>query len=122
MGMPGGRPKALVNVSGGVDGGSWNRDDVIIMAPENSAAGLMRVSAAGGTVSAVTIPEATERQVFPMFLPDGKHFLYIRISAPEKRGIYVGSLDARPEQQDSRRLLASAGTYAPLYVPSPIFV
>lgn len=107
-------------MSAGVDGGSWNRDDAIIIATANSATGLMRVSAKEGTVSPIIISEAAaERQVFPTFLPDGKHFLYIRITTPEKRGIYVGSLDARPEQQDSTRLLASAGTYAPLYVPSP---
>ncbi len=29
---------------------------------------------------------------FPQFLPDGRHFLYFRIAAPDQRGVYVGEL------------------------------
>lgn len=46
-----------------------------------------------------------EAHAFPSFLPDGRHFIYIR--APQEIGIYVGSLDAKPDQQSSKRMLAT---------------
>ena len=45
---------------------------------------------------------------WPQFLPDGKHFLYERVSADaDKAGVYIGSIDAQPNQQSMQRLLAS---------------
>jgi hypothetical protein len=51
--------------------------------------------------------------MFPSFLPDGRHFIYLR--APEDPGIYVGSVDAKPEQQSSKRMVATPlmSGYAP---------
>ena len=43
----------------------------------------------------------------PTFLPDGKRFLYFRSGPPEIQGVYVGSLDAEPEEQSRERILAS---------------
>jgi len=55
--------------------------------------------------------------VLPSFLPDGRHFLYMRASStPENTGVYLGSLKTKPEEQDSRRLLPT--TSVPVYVPS----
>jgi len=57
-----------------------------------SAAGLMRVSAGGGSASPLTRSDPARqeaRHVLPWFLPDGRHFLYLRVSAtPENSGIY----------------------------------
>jgi eukaryotic-like serine/threonine-protein kinase len=54
---------------------------------------------------------------FPWFLPDGRHFLYLRTSdQPENGGVYIGSLDAKPEGQDPKRLLITA--HQAIYVPS----
>src|SRR5262249_20161611 len=39
---------------------------------------------------------------FPVFLPDGNHFLYTEIGAPEKNGVYLNSLDGN----ENRRVLA----------------
>jgi len=40
---------------------------------------------------------------FPSFLPDGKHFVYLRRSGSrENSGVFIGSIDATPEQQDSK--------------------
>lgn len=51
------------------------------------------------------------------FLPDGRHFLYARSSfARDMSGVFVGSIDAKPEQQDSRRLIATRGSVA--YAPA----
>jgi eukaryotic-like serine/threonine-protein kinase len=81
----------------------------------------MRVSAAGGSPSLLTKPNLDKRHetghFLPVCLPDGRHFLYLRTSSiPENTGIYVGSLDAKPEEQSATRLLAS--TSGATYVPS----
>jgi dipeptidyl aminopeptidase/acylaminoacyl peptidase len=91
---------------------------VIIFA--DSARGVMQVSAAGGVASPLTTIDPSRKElvhVLPSFLPDGRHFLYQRTSnIPEKNGVYIGSLNTKPEEQDSRRLLTS--TSGPVYVPS----
>ena len=79
----------------------------------------MRVSAAGGTASQLTIhdPERQERtHNHPTFLPDGRHFLYLRYSTiPEDSGVYVGSLDVKPEEQSTRQILST--NFGPVYIP-----
>jgi Tol biopolymer transport system component len=81
--------------------------------------GLLRVADRGGAPSPVTTLDRSRKEAFhaePDFLPDGRHFLYGRIGGSEDAfGVYVGSLDAKPEQQSSQRLLenASAAIYAP---------
>ena len=56
--------------------------------------------------------------VFPWFLPDGRHFLYVRVAreAPEGSGVYLGSLDDRPGAAPPQRLLASG--FGAAYVPT----
>ena len=100
-------------------GGSWSRDGVIIFGNINNH-GIMRVSEAGGTASPVTVPDGSRGESYdvePTFLPDGRHFLYLRTfrATPEKNGVYVGWLDAQPSQQDSKQLLAA--TTGPTYIP-----
>ena len=75
-------------------GASWNRNGVIIFAPD-IAGPLMRVSEAGGTpvpVTKVSSPVWTHRN--PHFLPDGDRFLFnVRNSDTEAvASIAVGSL------------------------------
>ena len=43
----------------------------------------------------------------PAFLPDGKHYLYLRSGAAGVVGIYAGSLDAKPKDQSRERILAA---------------
>ena len=62
------------------------------MAPNSVA--IYRVSAAGGVPVQVTKPGTEESQRFPLFLPDGRHFLYMVLgNKPDATGIYAGSLD-----------------------------
>jgi eukaryotic-like serine/threonine-protein kinase len=107
----------LCDLSGEAFVGSW-RDGAIIFA-QNSA-GVMQVSAAGGFPSPLTTNDSSRKETdhdFPSFLPDGRHFIYLRLSGvPENRGAYVGSLDAKPEDQNRRRLLA-ADDFPVTYVP-----
>jgi eukaryotic-like serine/threonine-protein kinase len=110
----GGPPVALCDAPDQVVGGSWNRDGVILFRKDGT---LMRVSAAGGTPSVVIPAVAGNNYAFPEFLPDGRHFLYLRgLPKPGDTGFYVGSLDVKPEQQSTQRLMDAA--FQPVYVPS----
>jgi len=116
--ISGGPAQTLCDVQGTAVGGSWNRDGVIVFA--DNARGLMQVSADGGVASALTTFDPSRKEVvhvLPSFLPDGRHFLYLRASStPDNSGVYVGSLNTKPEEQDSRQLLPTR--YGPVYVPS----
>jgi hypothetical protein len=71
---------------------------------------LFRVPAAGGTAVPVTaLAKGEFGHRFPQFLPDGRHFLYLTVSPadPNRTGIYAGSIDAKPEEQSLKRLLAT---------------
>jgi eukaryotic-like serine/threonine-protein kinase len=119
--IAGGPAQALCDVQGAVVGGAWNRDGVIVFAVfSDNTRGLMQVSAAGGVAFPLTTFDPSRKEVahvLPSFLPDGRHFLYLRASTTsENSGVYVGSLNIKPEEQDSRRLIAT--TSGPVYVPS----
>lgn len=88
-----------------VQGGTWSRDGVILYARTSS--NLEQVAATGGTPIPVTMLTAAERaHRWPQFLPDGRRFLYLRVSnSPEETGVYVGSLDAAPAEQNRQPLL-----------------
>jgi eukaryotic-like serine/threonine-protein kinase len=94
--LTGSPPQTLCDTTGpNLSGGSWNRDGVIIFGSAN--AGLTRVSASGGATSRVTALDASRkesRHAFPTFLPDGRHFLYLRTSVrgAEPRRIALGRL------------------------------
>jgi serine/threonine protein kinase/Tol biopolymer transport system component len=98
-------------------GGAWNQDGVIVF---GSPIGLFRVPASGGVPVQITAADPARQEVFhiePSFLPDGRHFVYTHYSSDqEKSGIYVGSVDAKPEQQSSKFLVAS--NWGPVYAPS----
>ena len=118
--ITGGPAQTICDVPTGIFvGGSWNDDGVIIFAM--GYVGVMRVSAAGGVASPVTKVDASRRevtQVFPFFLPDGRHFLYYRFSnGPEGSGLYAGSLDVKPDEQSSAKLLTSTAGMV-VFVPS----
>ena len=91
--VEGGEPVTLADAASG-SGVTWNADGTIVFAP-TAQSGLLRVSSAGGVPSPVTeLSPGDLGHVFPRFLPDGRHFLYlVRAPAPRK-GIYVASLDA----------------------------
>ena len=88
-------------------GGSWSRNDVIVF----SSNVLMRVPASGGTPAPLTALDASRKEIghyLPTFLPDGRRFLYLRVSpTTDESGIYVGTVDVKPEQQDTHRLVAT---------------
>ncbi|PYS57229.1 MAG: hypothetical protein DMF74_26580 [Acidobacteria bacterium] len=78
-------------------GGTWNRDGVIVFV--RLADGLYSIPATGGTPMRVTTFDKSRNEivhVWPYFLPDGRHFLYLaRSSQVDKSAIFVGSLDSK---------------------------
>ena len=119
--VSGGGAETLCEITGGIVlGGSWNRDGIIIFGTNNT--GLMRVSANGGPASPLTTLDSSRGELlhsYPVFLPDGRHFIYHRTSGKlGSNGIYVDSLDAKPEEQGSRRLLTTS--YDAIYVASSV--
>jgi serine/threonine protein kinase len=105
--IAGGPAQTLCETPDLVIGGAWRRDGVIIFGQARGA--IMRVSANGGSSSPVTALDSSRKETWhvqPSFLPDERHFIYLRGShGPENTGIYIGSLDAKPEEQDLRLLV-----------------
>jgi eukaryotic-like serine/threonine-protein kinase len=108
----GGPPQVLCDATVGAAVGTWSRDAVILFSTSDVGAPLQRVNAAGGACTVATKPEGDSSHVFPAFLPDGNHFVYLVRNGDEaKRGLYVAALD----NPTPRRLLAdeSSAVFAP---------
>jgi Tol biopolymer transport system component len=87
----GGPARTIAKVPGAF-GGTWNGAGTIVI---GSNAGLLQVPAAGGTPAPAlgTSPGAATTRRFPVFLPDGEHFLYTQVAAEGvSPGIYVATL------------------------------
>src|ERR1700681_615504 len=99
MDASGGKLQILCDAPNG-RGGTWNRDGVIVFTPD-SQGGLVRVSSSGGSPVEMTKPDASRLETshrWPIFLPDGKHFLYLGANFAgqlENNAIFVGSLDSQ---------------------------
>ena len=108
--VTGGPSQTLCDASNGRRG-AWNRDGVIVFAPSFGGV-LERVPAVGGVPAPATTQEGAGGHRFPVFLPDGHHFLYVVNQATaEKNGIFLASLDS----PNGRRVLAdiSSPAFAP---------
>ena len=85
-------------------GGSWGTSGTIIIAPGRLAP-IYRVAADGGTPVAVTQTQpsagaAVDSHRWPYFLPDGKHFLYLRTpygQCNEQTEIRFASLESKQD-------------------------
>jgi hypothetical protein len=106
--LGGGAPQTLAPAENGT-GGTWNTDGVIVFSNSNSA--LMRVSATGGVVAAVTtLGPLQEAHVAPHFLPDGHRFSFFVNRGVDTVGIYLGALDGRAP---TRLTQGGPGQYLP---------
>ena len=75
----------------GVLGGTWNRNGDILLGGLSS---IQRVSDAGGTVT--DLPKQTgARETWPVFLPDGRHYLATIYADPGSKqgGVWLSSMD-----------------------------
>ena len=96
-------------------GGSWNKNDIILFAPDFEKSVIHKVAAAGGIATPVTVLDTafkdyTHRWV--EFLPDDKHFLYYartqREAGGEQDAICLGSL----ETEETKRLFPAKSNMA----------
>jgi len=97
----GGPPQALCDSAAG-SAGTWGRDGTILFSEFGAGReGIYRVSSEGGDPAPVTSLDRARgesSQAWPVFLPDGKHFLFLSGafgSEKEKRTIVAGSLGSR---------------------------
>jgi len=94
----GGTAQVVCDASHG-RGGAWNQEGIILFSPDFFT-GLSRVSSAGGTPIEVTKTDAGRLESshrWPVFLPDGRHFLYLAGNFSghfESNQIFMGSLDS----------------------------
>jgi hypothetical protein len=95
LAIAGGPPIVITPASSQPLGASWNQEGTILFALV--AGEIRRVSASGGTPVAVTAVDRENEENshrFPLFLPDGRRFLYyVQSGKPHVAGIYLGSLD-----------------------------
>jgi eukaryotic-like serine/threonine-protein kinase len=111
-----GAPQTLCDAPSNVSG-TWSTSGWILFS-RGVADGLYRVLATGGTPERITQVDASRNELehtWPVFLPDGRHFLYLaRNAQPENSAIYVGSIDSK----ETKRLLQahSSAEYAPGYL------
>jgi Tol biopolymer transport system component len=100
----GGAPEAVSGLQ--PLGGSVNSDGTILF---GATGGIMRIPASGGNPTPVVKATAENQNVhaFPVFLPDGRHFLYMRGAPEGKRAIYLGDLEATSEAQSATPLVST---------------
>jgi eukaryotic-like serine/threonine-protein kinase len=114
--ISGGPVETVCALDGEPVGGSWSNSGVMIFGLFGGP--LMRVPASGGVATPLTVLDTAHGDVAhtePQFLPDGTHFLYLRDTGTNGF-MSVGSLNAKPEEQDSKRLVETE--YGAAYVPS----
>ena len=94
--VAGGVPVEVCNAPDG-KGGAWSPTGAIVFSPNTIFEGLSRVSADGGQVQAATLVDFDRGEYshrWPVFLPDGIHFLFfVRASIDERRGVYIRRLN-----------------------------
>jgi Tol biopolymer transport system component len=103
-------------------GGAWNKDGVIVFTPSGHlSSGLYRISAAGGAATRVAAPDGShgaDSNRWPIFLPDGKHFLYLAANLSgqtDSDALYAGSLDSS-ETRFITKTTGNAAYAAPGYL------
>jgi eukaryotic-like serine/threonine-protein kinase len=109
LSVSGGAPQALATVQA-ARGGSWGSRGVIIYAPDSGSA-IWRVNVDGSGAAPVTdhiYAEQDQTHRWPVFLPDGNHFLFFvgnfgNLKDDPFSGIYASSLDGK-----ERRMLILA--------------
>jgi eukaryotic-like serine/threonine-protein kinase len=86
-------------------GGTWNKDGVILFTPSGTlGVGLYKISASGGTPTQVTVPDKSlseDSNRWPIFLPDGIHYLYSAINLSGRKdlfSVYLGALNSNEKR------------------------
>jgi Tol biopolymer transport system component len=99
VGIDGAPPTTLCRFAGSSAGADWSTSGDILFTTTGATGGsILRVSESGGASSVVLKPDDKGGETdywWPSFLPDGKRFLFLALSAGRSPlGIYVGSTDS----------------------------
>ena len=115
----GGPSQVLSDAPAVFGGGTFSPDGSTIIFGAMSD-GLRKVSSSGGVAASITKLDKARQEVghyMPVFLPDGKHFLYHRQSAnADNNGTFIGSLDDKPDAPTPARLIGES--YNSIYAPA----
>ena len=117
MAVSGGTPQVLATTLA-ARGGSWGTGGVIIYSPDAESP-IWRINADGTGMAQVTRINGTgddQSHRWPVFLPDGKHFMFWTGNFSNNKndhvsGIYVGSLDGKGEDRKLVLLCRSSFAY-----------
>lgn len=91
--LDGGQPQTLTSSTQG-SGGTWNaKGDILFSAV--AAGPISRIAANGGQATDLPKLGNESGNVYPLFLPDGQHFVFTGRGLTEAR-LYLGSLDGTP--------------------------
>ncbi len=122
LNLAGGPVQTLCDAQTG-RGGTWNKDGDILFTPSGHLGiGLYRISASGGTPTQITVPDKSlteDSHRWPLFLPDGVHYLYSAIHLSGRRdltSIYLGSLNS-----NEKRLVTKASANVVYAAPYLLF-
>jgi Tol biopolymer transport system component len=93
--LAGGPPREVVEAMS-FGGATWNEDDVILASLRNPGP-IFMIPADGGEPTPVTTFDSSLEtdHLFPQFLDDGEHFLYLATGATPNGKVYVGSLSSK---------------------------
>ena len=103
VGLTGGVPIELADAPDG-RGGTWNSNGTIVFAPDLIETALFQVPEwrNGRPVTEVDYARRDNAHRWPVFLPDGLHFLYfLRSEDRTRRGVYVGRADRLDSSRES---------------------
>ena len=104
----------------GPRGATWSNEDVILFKVGLPA--IRRVQASGGAVTVLMSTAGDDNTqgvaVYPEFLPDGRHFLFLKWARTGENSIYLGNLDGTAP----KKLLDSGSSLAVVPGPAVLFV
>ena len=101
--VTGGPPTKICDAPGGSDG-TWSPEGVILFDGTGTDP-IYRVPAAGGTPAVAVKLDAARKETsvgWPEFLPDGKHFLYLRDGREARGQRLLDRLDRLERDEDAR--------------------
>jgi serine/threonine protein kinase len=113
--LNGGGKRTICSLPSNNASGTWNAAGVILVTSQASN-GIQRVSADGGEPVQVTTLDGSRKEtahLWPQFLPDGRHFIYVAQTANRAEwAVFLGSIDS----SDRRKIVQSE--YARVAAPN----
>jgi dipeptidyl aminopeptidase/acylaminoacyl peptidase len=79
-------------------GGTVNRDGTILLGSPNS---ILRLNGPGGSPMPMTLEDGAAQhafRIYPQFLPDGRHFIYLVTTPGSPGAVHIGAIDSKETQ------------------------